>query len=391
MKRREILYFIGSLDRGGAEVHLSRIAPKLVDKGWRVTIACLSRRGSLADTIEQAGVRILPPPVNLRPTIPRGVRLLSLLATAVQFFFYLVLHRPYAVHMFLPAAYWIGGPIALLAGVRYRLMSRRSRNHYLETRPLARKLEQFLHRRMTLVLGNSKNVVADLLREGADPARTRLIYNGVDLPPRRQDMMINRVAKRSEIGLGQAVVIACVANLIPYKGHADLIDAMMLLQGRGRHDCVVLMIGRDDGIGASLTDRAQQADLSDRIRFLGERSDVHELLLASDIFVLPSHEEGFSNAILEAMAAELPIVATDVGGNSEAVEDGISGMIVPPRDPQALAVAIAALLQDERKRHTMGEAARRSLEERFSLQSCLGEYDAMYRALPALREVASRP
>lgn len=383
VKRPEILYLIGSLERGGAEVHLSRIAPRLVEKGWCVTIACLSRRGSLADAVEQAGIRILAPPINLRPTIPRWIRLLSLLSAAARFFFYLILRRPYAVHMFLPTAYWIGGPIALLAGARCRIMSRRSRNHYLDNRPIARMLEQFLHRRMTLVLGNSKNVVLDLLREGADPARTRLIYNGVDVPPRRREMAVDRARNRTEFGFGQSLVIACVANLIPYKGHADLIDAMVLVQGWACEDWILLMIGRDDGIGSSLINRAEVAGLGRRIRFLGERADIQELLWASDVFVLPSHEEGFSNALLEAMAMELPIVATDVGGNSEAIEDRVSGMIVPPRNPQAMAAAIATMLQDASLRRAMGAAARSRVEEKFSLQSCSDEYDAMYRSLSA--------
>ena len=381
LQRPEIVYLIGSLDRGGAELHLARIAPKLIEKGWSVTIVCLSRRGSLAAAVERQGVRLLSAPVELRPTIPRWIRFVMLGVSAARFFLYVLYRRPFAVHMFLPAAYWIGGPIVLLAGIRRRLMSRRSRNHYLKRLFVARRLERFLHRRMTFVLGNSQKVVADLLEEGASPTQTYLIYNGVNMTPCTGDAAAVRSKKRGELGLRDELVIVCVANLIPYKGHADLIDAMALVQNRVPSNWRLLIVGRDDGIGANLRSRADAAGVGEAIRFLGERSDAEELLAASDLFVLPSHEEGFSNALIEAMSSGLAVVATDVGGNAEAVESGTSGLIVPSRSPQALADAVATMLQDKSLRMTFGKAARARAEQRFSLERCVDEYDRLYRSL----------
>ncbi|TFH42095.1 MAG: glycosyltransferase, partial [Lysobacterales bacterium] len=99
------------------------------------------------------------------------------------------------------------------------------------------------------------------------------------------------------------------------------------------------------------------------------------------IFVLPSHEEGFSNALIEAMSAGLPIVATDVGGNSEAIEDGVSGIIVPPRNPPAIAAAVEVVAHCRDLRMRLGVAARNRVREKFSLDSCVDAYDALYRSL----------
>ena len=99
------------------------------------------------------------------------------------------------------------------------------------------------------------------------------------------------------------------------------------------------------------------------------------------MFILPSHQEGFSNALLEAMAARLPVVATAIGGNSDAVVDGETGSLVPVRDPRVLAVAILRLAQDPDLRVNFGEAGRRRVELHFSLQACVDRYERLYRAL----------
>jgi glycosyltransferase involved in cell wall biosynthesis len=114
------------------------------------------------------------------------------------------------------------------------------------------------------------------------------------------------------------------------------------------------------------------------------------LLAAGDIFILPSHQEGFSNALLEAMAANLAVIATAVGGNLDAIVDSESGMLVPPRDPAALAAAIARFASDPDIRRRSGDAARRRVEQRFSLARCVERYEKLYRAMsePDPRPVA---
>jgi glycosyltransferase involved in cell wall biosynthesis len=140
-------------------------------------------------------------------------------------------------------------------------------------------------------------------------------------------------------------------------------------------------VGRDDGIRGDLQDIAHATGISDRVRFLGVRRDVPRLLAAADVGVLCSHQEGFSNAILECMAAALPMVVTDVGGNGEAVLDGETGFVVPPRDPEALGQAILKLASEPALRTEQGKKARARVEAQFSIQACVSKYDRLYTAL----------
>ncbi len=134
---------------------------------------------------------------------------------------------------------------------------------------------------------------------------------------------------------------------------------------------------------AELQALVSQFGLIGRFHFAGAVSDLHVHLSSADIFVLPSRSEGFSNAIIEAMAAGLPVVATDVGGNAEAVEHGVSGMIVPPEDPDALAAAIAELLADPAHARAMGTAGKAIAEKKYSLNAMMDHIADAYRRLLA--------
>jgi glycosyltransferase involved in cell wall biosynthesis len=284
------------------------------------------------------------------------------------------------VHFFLPRPYVFGSLAAELAGHRLRLMSRRSLTVYREKYPLLGRVERFLHKRTFGILGNSQAVMDQLAAEVDDHGKLALIYNGIEMPSsvftssRRQTRDLQQIPQH-------ALVISVIANLIAYKGHRDLIAALGLIKDQLPQPWRLLAIGRDEGIGAELKAEAQSLGIGDKILWLGERGDVDELLSASDMFILPSHQEGFSNALLEAMAARLPVVATAIGGNSDAVVEGATGSLVPVRDPRALAAAILRLAQDPELRASFGDAGRRRVEQRFSLEACVDRYERLYRAL----------
>jgi glycosyltransferase involved in cell wall biosynthesis len=281
-------------------------------------------------------------------------------------------------HFFLPSAYVVGGLAAVAAAVGPRLMSRRSLNDYQVGHPLLAAIERFLHKRMAIVCGNSRAVVSQLAGEGVDSDRLRLIYNGVDPEPPHAGC---RARIRRELGIGDSdFVLAIVANLIPYKGHADLLDALSQIAARLELPWALLVVGRDDGIGSALRCMAQKGGIADHVRWLGSRTDVPAILEASDAGVLASHQEGFSNALIEAMAAGLPMVVTDVGGNAEAVLDGETGYVVPPRDAGRLAEAILRLAVDPNRRR-LGDAGKKRAEGLFSLSECVSGYEKIYREL----------
>ncbi len=376
-----ICIVIGSLEPGGTELHLARVLPRLDRARFTPEVFTLTGGGRCADMLEAAGVRVHTPTANawnrIRHPIPRA-GLLALRAASLLFHF--AVRRPDVVHFFLPDSYLVGGPLAVLARIRPRLMSRRSLNAYQSDKPgFIAATERALHRRMDLVLGNSEAVVRQLVEtEGVPRARCRLLYNGIETPP--PDAR-GRARLRTALGIDDdTIVLSMVANLIPYKGHADLLRACARLGNETRW--TLLIVGNDPaGIGGALRQQAAAAGIAGRMRFLGRRDDVPALLAASDIGILASHQEGFSNAILESMAAGLPMVVTDVGGNAEAVADGETGIVAPARDPAALAAAIARLLENAALRARMGEAGRRRVRERFSLDACVSRYEALYDAL----------
>ena len=286
--------------------------------------------------------------------------------------------RPDVVHFFLPAAYLVGGIASLGAPVRRRVMSRRSLNDYQRDHPALARLERLLHRRMDAVLGNAQAVVDQLRQEGAPAARLGLIYNGID-PASAAD---RRGEVRGRLGIAEdSLVAVLVANLIAYKGHADLLRGLAAERARLPPGWTLLCVGRDDGIGAELRALARHLGVAEQVRWLGQRDDASALLAAADIGILCSHQEGFSNAILEGMAAGLPMLVTDVGGNAEAVVDGETGLVVPAHDPAHLGAALASLAGDPARRRAMGAAGRRRVSEHFSLDACVAAYERLYEGL----------
>jgi glycosyltransferase involved in cell wall biosynthesis len=385
----DIFFVIGSLQIGGAERHLLQITPELRRNGFKLCIYCLSRRDVLASQFEAQGVDVIAPPfASLKNASPRCLRPLFLFLSLCKLWWELKRRHPVLCHFFLPEAYVLGAPIAWLAGCRTLVMSRRSLNVYQRNRHFLTFFEKFLHPRMEALLGNSHAVVDQLLDEGAPPENTFLIYNGY-APPARLPTSPSRNLRKS-LGVSDgALVLTMTANLIPYKGHADLLNALDAIKNQLPKSWPALLVGRDDGIGAALIETAQNMGISDHIVFLGSRTDVAEILEITDIALLCSHEEGFSNAILEAMAAGRPIVATNVGGNGESILHNQTGLLAPPGDPAALGQAILELSLDPSKRQIMGVAGLKRFSEMFTLEKCVSQYQSFYSNL--LRRNKAKP
>ncbi len=368
------------LDIGGAERHLARVLPTLKRRGIDVTLYAMERGGSLEPELTCHGVRVEGPPR----------RLLHWPLATLSLARFLRRERPAAVHFFLPRPYLFGSVAAELAGHRRRLMSRRSLTVYREKYPLLRSLERFLHWRTFGLIGNSRAVIAQLAAEVADPGKLGLIYNGIEIPSVTAG---ERERARHSLDIAaDMLVIIVVANLITYKGHRDLIDALGLVNDQLPKPWLLLAIGRDEGIGAELKRQAEALKIGAHIRWLGEQPAADKLLAAGDIFVLPSHQEGFSNALLEAMAANLAVIATAIGGNLDAIVDSESGLLVAPRDPTGLAAALARLATDPDLRRQLAAAARLRVEHRFTLENCIDRYEKLYRAVgepnpPPLAEI----
>ncbi len=371
-----VLFVVGDLFRGGTATHLKMVSLGLRERGFRPEFFLLSGGGELADVIRSAGIQVHEPVYRLSPKPSLPKRAFRLCMVIVQFWVFLLRHRFDVVHFYLPENYALGAPIALLSLSRRLVMSRRSLNGYQKKFHILGRIERLLHRCGIPALGNSRRVVSQLHEEGVPKERLGLIYNGVDLNPSHSQQPFRR-----ELGIEEkSLVLSIVANLIPYKGHVDLLEALNLVEGDLPTGWRLLVIGRDDGIGKQLQQMVARMGLADNILFLGACDDVASLFAASDIGILASHEEGFSNALIEGMASGLPMIATDVGGNAEAVLHDFNGLIVPPKDPTALASAIRRLAMDKEERISMGAAGRSRAQELFSADRCIGQYENFYRA-----------
>jgi glycosyltransferase involved in cell wall biosynthesis len=296
------------------------------------------------------------------------------------------------VHSFLPHSYAYGMVAGALMRHRPRqVMSRLSLNFYMDTHPVLAWMERnVLHRFVDLAIGNSKLILEELAEEGVARTKLRLLYNGIDPEPftRAAD---DRAKARGDLSVSpDTFTIVAVGNLYAYKGHEDLIEACAIAASSLGVGWRLLIAGRDErGNRAVLESLVASRGLTDHITLLGGCDNVRQLLFAADVFVQPSHHEGLPNAIIEAMAASLPVIGTTVGGIPEAVSAASSpsgvaeetGWLVPPRRPTAIASALVEAAEQPDRRVRMGARARARVLASFSLSKSVGTYEAIYREL----------
>jgi len=206
------------------------------------------------------------------------------------------------------------------------------------------------------------------------PATVKTIYNGVSLS--RWPVV------SSAVNVSREFRVTTVGNIRRIKGHDLLVRAAAIVLSKFPN-VIFSLIGDvlEPGYFIQLKSMVEELNLTSQFRFEGATADVREYLSESDVFVLPSRSEGFSNALIEAMGASLPIVATDVGGNREAVVNGINGFLVPAEDPEPLAAAISDLLSNPIKAQAMGRSGRRIAEEKFTVEGMMSQIASAYREL----------
>jgi glycosyltransferase involved in cell wall biosynthesis len=211
----------------------------------------------------------------------------------------------------------------------------------------------------------------------ADPAKVDVIYNAVDFAQAQPTR--SRADVRRECGLpADAFVGGIIARLTEQKGHRFLFDAMAATPALAQMHLIVIGGGE---LQSTLVRQVDALGLSDRVHFLGPRRDLGDLLAAMDVFVMPSLWEGLPLSLVLAMGAGVPAVATAVAGIPEVVEDGRTGLLVPPADPVALAGALARLFGDGDFRRRIGAAARVSVLPRFGIEKYVASMVGVYEEL----------
>ena len=369
-RRVRLLYVAGNFVTGGAERHLLEMWRRIDRERFDVRIAVLKREGAFTPLVEATGLPIHDLGVGRRIYDPSGLRGLLRLVSLVREF------RPDVIHGYLFGPNLFAALAGRLCRVPVVCVAKRNVDAFESPRQIS--VQRLAHRLATHVTAVSREVGASSVALGIPASRVTVIENGVDVT--RFDGVTRRDALPGLEAVPSGVpLIGSVGCLAPRKDYGTLLAALARVAARRDFRCAIAGDGPDR---AALEARAAELGIADRVVFLGERSDVDRLLPAFDLFTLSSREEGIPNALLEAMAAARPCVATRVGGNAEVLDDGRTGWLVPAQDPEALAAALGDALARPDEAARRGAAARRAMVEERSIEAMVRRHEEFYlRAL----------
>lgn len=300
--------------------------------------------------------------------------------------------RPDVLHIHGNKTALVGVPAASLARVNAIVLTVHNYLRYEgATSPLsaaAGLVERRLAKRISKIIAVSHSIKDGLVEsQRIDPSKVTVIHNGIDLRKWDGIQAPDRQA-RAELGLNpDDFAVVSVGRLVEFKGHEILIEATALAASRPR---LRVLIAGDGPLLSELKESIDRRGLQENVRFLGRVPDVGKLMAASDLFAFPSLKEPFGLVLLEAQAVGLPIIACDAGGASEIIEDGVTGMLVPPGDAEALAGAIDDLAEDASKRRGLALAGQAAVAARFSLDRFIVQTEEVYRSLTNKRPAQER-
>jgi glycosyltransferase involved in cell wall biosynthesis len=354
----KILHVVQSLALGGQEVLLARLAQTLRARGHEVVVVPLVPGGSLEDRFAPGVVKPVPRKEGRDPLLV--LRLASLVRA----------ERPDAVHTHNDSPMVYGAPAAWLAGVRCVVHTKHGAKAPARNLALRAAIARGLRAYVGVSAETSERAVRDL---GIPQEKVVTIPNGIptrDFGPSNEA----RAAIRAELGIpGDAFVVGTLGRLEPEKNPQLLLAAMEPLLSSGAH---LVYVG--DGSERSALAAAIARRGTPRVHLVGARNDTPRLLAALDVFALSSRIEGLPLALVEAMATELPVVATDVGGIREAADE--TALVVPPGDEHALRDALAALHDDPARRKALGVAARARARAVYDFERVVDRYLELYGA-----------
>lgn len=376
----KLMKFVTQFGVGGTERQFVSLGLALEPSRFAVHFGCLRRSGPLVEEIAAHGIPVLDYNVwTFRH--PRAVSAQLRLARDIQ------RYRVRIVHTYGFAANVFAIPAAKLAGARV-VASIRDIGVYLS--PQQQFAQRLICRFADRILVNAAAIRDWLVAGGLDERRITVIPNGIDLA--RFEKRPRTGSLHREFGFpNDAPLIGVVGRVTRLKGIEDFLSAAAIVAGRFPTACFLVIgdgftvrgrtVVPDDDYQEQLKRQAKQIGLQDRLVFTGFRADVERVLPELSVSVLPSLSEGLSNSLLESMAAGAAVVATRVGGTGEAVQHGENGLLVPPADPHLLAEAICQLLEAPNFAIRLGEAARRSVTARFSMNQLVQTTSLFYESL----------
>ena len=366
----KILYTVTSAGFGGASLHVLQLMEHMVGQGHEVGLVA-APDPILTELARGLGVHIFPNPHFVRPLRPwKDFQALLFVFHAIRKFDPDIVsaHSTKAGLAARLACALLHKP-AIFTAHGWAFTEGKSLwiRHFLA---LIERLAAKVTRKFICVSEYDKRLA--LLYHVSSLAKLKVIHNG--MPP---DLYLKdsgeRVRKELQLS-NDEVLITMVARFVPQKDHNTLLRAIQSVNGKYR----LALVGGGE-LEHRFRERVRKQRVSEKVIVLGERRDIPEILRASDIFVLSTNWEGLPRSVIEAMMAGLPVVATHVGGVPELVEDGVTGFLVPPKDPQALAEALRKLIDDPELRKRMGQAGREKALREFTLDRMLRETERVYQ------------
>jgi len=363
-RRIRVVEVLATGTNGGAQEHVISLMTRLDPERFEASVVSLSA-GSAVRKLERGGfdVTVIDEPDD---AVAVGALVAHLLDV-----------RPDVIHTHMYRADVVGTKAAIaLAESGHHRPYVVSTVHSSRVRSAAdREILRALTPQMDQLIAVSRSIEHKIVDERRDGAPVRLIYNGVDLD--RYDHQEPCCTLRDEYGMEPgSQIVGVVARLEPEKGHQTLLDAWPLVL-RDVPDAYLLIVG-EGSRRDFLEQRAQANRVAHRVVFTGRRDDVPAVTAALDVAVLPSHREAQGLSILEAMALSRPVVASDVGGIPEMIEDGITGLLVPHDRPDALAAAIVRLLTDHSLADTIARAGHDLVHDRFCIELMVRSVEEIY-------------
>jgi glycosyltransferase involved in cell wall biosynthesis len=365
-KKAKVLHLITRLPVGGAEKVLVDIVRRLDPARYESLVCCIQAKGELAAEIEKSGVRVLCLDRMRSKRFDWGaVRdLIRLLRT----------QRIALVHSHLYHANLYGRIAAFLSGVPAIATVH---NVYARRKFHRKLLNKLLSRASARVIAVSDDIREDLVKhDGIDPEKVSVVRNGIDV--HRVDTALTREQARARLGVrDDELLIGCVGRLEEQKGHRFLLEACAALKDDLGERLRLLVVG-DGRLRQDLEHQAATLGVGATVSFLGTRHDVPEILRALDIYVMPSLWEGLSIAMLEAMAAGVAVVISDVSGVSQALGNNEHGIRVAPGNAAALVDAIRSLAGQPSRRRALGMSARERVKAEFSINAMMSQLTSIY-------------
>jgi glycosyltransferase involved in cell wall biosynthesis len=375
-RRLRIAFLVDGFAVGGTELNAVRTAEAIDRSRYDLTVLGMRRDGPLLERYRAAGVRV-------EDFAFRGLRHPDAVTMVPRHVRWLRAHGIDVLHAHDKYSNMYGALIGRLARVPLLIASRRFENHGARRFAVGNRVAYHLADR---ALANSDGVGALLVREGIPPAKVAVVPNFLDDAAFEPAPPAARAAFAAELALpADAIVVGCVARLVPVKDHPTLLRAFADV-ARAEPRAVLVLVG-DGPSRAALEALAGELGVAHAVRFAGQRENAVNLHQSFDVSTLSSVSEGFPNTVIEALAAAVPVVATDVGAVRDAVVDGRTGLVVPAGDSAAFGRALLALVRDPARRAALGAEGRRLALARYRREAVLAQLYALWegarRAAPA--------